>query len=234
MSEQSDINKLSSAAEVVVFHSPVTDLGGLDAILQASGREWRTVEMGMGSAESREQFGQLKLQTGHNTLPQVFINGRFVGGIEEADSALRAHNTNFNAARWMGYLGLLPFLAGGVAVWFGPTWLAHWLVAYGAVILAFVGAVYWGLAMGQKKNPEEIFYASVLPALLGWVALLVPRLVSLPILMAGFIGWRLWEHRVAGAMIPQWFGRLRSLLTVGAVLGLGLGWAALLPIIGRG
>gem|GEM_PF-5975963 len=116
----------------------------------------------------------------------------------------------------------------------GPTWLAGWLLAYGAVILAFVGAIHWGLAMSADRPLAEPFYASVLPALVGWIALLMPPLMGLPVLIAGFIAWRVWEHRAAPVALPSWFRRLRSVLTVGAVLGLSVGWIGLLPFTGTG
>jgi glutaredoxin len=234
MAESSDIRQLADSAEVVVFHSPVTDLAGLDALLERSGRDWRMIEMGMGSAESRGQFATLKAQTGWPTLPQVFVHGQFVGGLSAAEAKLQPASRYPTAAAWMGYLGLLPFFLAGLGLWLGPTWLAGWLLAYGAVILAFVGAIHWGLAMSADGLLAEPFYASVLPALVGWVALLMPPLIGLPVLIAGFIAWRVWEHRAAPVVLPSWFRRLRSVLTVGAVLGLSAGWIALLPFTGTG
>jgi hypothetical protein len=118
MAEPSDIRQLADSAEVVVFHSPVTDLAGLDALLERSGRDWRMIEMGMGSAESRGQFATLKAQTGWSTLPQVFVHGRFVGGLRAAEAKLQPANRYPAAAAWMGYLGLLPFLS--------PVWGCGW------------------------------------------------------------------------------------------------------------
>lgn len=137
-------------------------------------------------------------------------------------------------ARWMGYLGLLPFFAMALGVWIGPVGLADWLTAYGAVILSFVGAIHWGLAMGRGQSSPAIFQASVVPALVGWAALLVPRLIGLPVLALAFIGWRIWEHRCAAHAMPHWFRHLRTVLTAGAVIALLAGWVALLPFIGKG
>ncbi|WP_222519230.1 DUF3429 family protein [Spiribacter salinus] len=233
MTDDSELRKLAGSADVVVFHSPVTDLGGLDERLEQSGRHWKAIEMGMGSSESREQFARLKAMTGRSTLPQIFVNGRFVGGLRQAEAQLPLTGPYPSAAGWMGYLGLLPFLAGALGVWFGPAWLAGWLAAYGAVILSFVGAIHWGLAMHRPAAAPEAFYASVTPALVGWVALLLPRLIGLPILAAGFIAWRIWEHRQPGDVLPRWFRRLRTVLTIGAVSALLIGWFALLPLTGR-
>ena len=50
---------------------------------------------------------------------------------------------------WLGYGGLLPFVAlAGIGWWAPgtPLWGTA-LLAYGAVILSFVGALHWGFAM---------------------------------------------------------------------------------------
>ena len=232
MSDESALKDLAASAEVVVFHSTVTDLGGLDELLEAAGRDWRAVEMGMGSAENRERFARLKALTGSATLPQVFINGRFVGGLREAIDRVDAPGRAPVAANWMGYLGLLPFAAAAAGPWLGLGWTVEWLAAYGAVILSFIGAIHWGLAMGQRSPAPASFHASVVPALVGWVALILPTLIALPLLAAGFMAWRFWEYRYATVTMPRWFQRLRTVLTLGAVAALVGGWLAILPSTG--
>lgn len=232
MSNEAEIDKLLRSEDVVVFHSPVTDLAGLDEMLEQSGRKWRTVELAMGSADSRDFFAALKARTGLQTLPQVFMGGRFVGGLRAAQEALVRKAAAVTAAKWMGYLGLLPFGLGAAGVWLGMPWMVAVLIAYGAIILSFVGAIHWGLAMSQRGAQAKVFYASVLPALLGWVSLMIPNMIGLPLLMVGFIGWRLWEQRESGVLLPGWFRTLRTVLTVGAAASLFIGWLALLPIIG--
>ncbi|RZU98028.1 DUF3429 family protein [Spiribacter vilamensis] len=232
MSDESTLEDLAASAEVVVFHSTVTDLGGLDELLEASGRDWRAIEMGMGSAENRERFAGLKALTGSATLPQVFIEGRFVGGLREAIARIDTPQSHPVAANWMGYLGLLPFAATAAGPWLGLAWTLEWLLAYGAVILSFIGAIHWGLAMGQHNPAPASFHASVIPALAGWIALGLPTLIALPLLAAGFIAWRFWEFRYATVTMPRWFRRLRTVLTLGAVAGLLGGWLAILPSTG--
>lgn len=233
MSAETETVELARSAPVVVFHSPVTDLAGLDERLDRAGQRWRAVELGMGDAANRERFQALKALTGSATLPQVFMDGRFVGGLREAQARLDAGPARQRmpaAAAWMGCLGLLPFLAGALGVWFGPNWVAGWLAAYGAVILSFVGAVHWGLAVADARPAPEAYYASVVPALVGWAALLVPLIVALPVLAAAFVLWRYWEYQHARVTLPRWFRRLRTLLTVGAAGSLAVAWPALLPL----
>lgn len=132
----------------------------------------------------------------------------------------------------MGYGGLIPFVAAGLGVW-TPEFselARHALVAYGAIILSFVGAVHWGLALagGTSGCRDKLFMFSVCPALLGWVALLMSTVLALPVLMAGFVGTRLVELKACGPAIPAWYPRLRNHLTAGALISLATGWLAVL------
>lgn len=97
-------------------------------------------------------------------------------------------------ARLLGLAGLLPFLgslalaAAGAEAARGAALSA--LAAYGAVILSFLGAVHWGLALGPGR-PEAVgarLGLGVLPALIGWVALLLPPVPALLLLAAGLLG----------------------------------------------
>lgn len=124
-------------------------------------------------------------------------------------------------ARALGYAGLLPFLAGTGALFSpdptvsGPALYA--LTVYAAVILSFMGAVHWGLAMANAQAPARAqLGASVLPALLGWGALvaLPPReaLVVFGGLFAALLvaDWL----AVRAALAPRWYLSLRLPLTV--------------------
>ena len=108
----------------------------------------------------------------------------------------------------LSLLGLIPFIVCGLAA-LGPdaAAAAHMLTAligYAAVTLAFAGGVHWGFAL-QAKEPEASlerarFGLSVLPPLLGWIALLllmVAAWMALLLLIAGYIGAALLEHAAA-------------------------------------
>jgi hypothetical protein len=73
---------------------------------------------------------------------------------------------------WLGYGGLLPFVALAGVGWWAPAtplWSTA-LLGYGAVILSFVGALHWGFAMAQGGLTEaertRCFVWSVVPSLL--------------------------------------------------------------------
>ena len=87
------------------------------------------------------------------------------------------------AAAWLGYGGLLPFVGLALLIRLDPHHGLVWgdaLVAYGAVILSFVGALHWGFAMALPDLTAEqrraCFIWSTVPALIAWPAiLLMPR-----------------------------------------------------------
>jgi hypothetical protein len=132
-------------------------------------------------------------------------------------------------ARWLGYAGLIPFVAIAGGLWFGPVeWRATLhpaMLGYGAVILSFMGAVHWGLAMaGEGQGAQRRLALSVLPALLGWLALLLPASFGYATLLLGFAGLCLLDL-LAGrhGLVPSWSPPMRVILTGGVVLSLLLG-----------
>lgn len=93
-------------------------------------------------------------------------------------------------AQWLGYAGLIPFVALAAMVWWLPATersaAAFALTAYGATITSFLGAIHWGLAMrGQTEHasPRHFFWG-VVPSLLAWIALLLAPVTGLMLLAA--------------------------------------------------
>ena len=135
-------------------------------------------------------------------------------------------------ARALGYGGLLPFVALAVAVFAGARPLGidplPWLAGYAATILSFVGAVHWGMVVGAPELPARGRYlaASVVPALVAWVAIGLPAVAGLWLFVAGFLGWYGWERGTAWQHYPGWYRQLRTALT--ATVSLTLAAVALL------
>ncbi len=76
-------------------------------------------------------------------------------------------------ALWLGYAGLLPFIGLMLGLWFAPerldAFLMRALLSYSAVILSFMGAIHWALAMhAEGDTARRHMTFSVLPALIGW------------------------------------------------------------------
>jgi hypothetical protein len=132
------------------------------------------------------------------------------------------------AALALGLAGLIPFAAGALSLWLplGPLTPEYGLklvIGYGAIILSFLGGIRWGTAIGPydagRQNRE--FAASVLGSLAGLAAIFLPAVPALTLLVAGFLMQALWDvTSVEAGRLPSWFGKLRMLLTAGAVVSL--------------
>jgi hypothetical protein len=127
----------------------------------------------------------------------------------------------------LGLAGLLPFAAAALAVHAAPSaWTGFakgTLIAYGAVILSFLGAVHWGLALRAPAEEaaanEQRLVLGVVPALAGWIAMLVPETAALLLLAGGILATAGFEQAGAGrGLVPGGYMRLRWALSLGAAL----------------
>ena len=137
------------------------------------------------------------------------------------------------AVVFLGYAGLLPFVAGalGIALLDGEPrqFSARALVAYGAVILSFVGAVHWGLLLqSTAARATRALVAGILASLAGWIALLLPDRYGLTLLVVAFGAFWLYEHRILGEdALPGAYLQLRRSLSLAVCSLLALGLIAL-------
>ncbi len=132
-------------------------------------------------------------------------------------------------ATCLGYGGLVPFVGFSVALCFGGSaWRGFCttaLLAYGAVIASFLGAIHWGFAMrnvsGQQIRP---YLWGVVPSLVAWLALLANPVAGLS-LLAGLL-WVCYavDHAAYGSNQLQHWLPLRLRLT--AVASASCIWAA--------
>lgn len=138
----------------------------------------------------------------------------------------------------LGYAGLVQFVGGELGIWVIPLgwrpFVLDALLDFAAVILAFMGAIHWGLAMRAEETDEKAklqLGLSVIPPLLGWAALAggLPIGLSLPIFLFAFIGLYLADmHAVRVGLAPQWYPALRTPLTLVVCLSLLVAWASVL------
>jgi hypothetical protein len=124
-------------------------------------------------------------------------------------------------ARLLGPAGLIPFAGLAGAAWLGWPPALPALAAYGATILAFLGAVHWGLALrapeAERRADWPRLGLGVVPALVAWVALLLPLPVGLLVLAAGVLAVSAVESLASRAgLLPADYLRLRWLLSAGA------------------
>ena len=122
-------------------------------------------------------------------------------------------------ARLAGYLGLVPFLLALIAALVGDSAAAEFglslALAWGAVILTFIAAVHWGLALaGRWRWSTQVIVISTAPSVLGAAALLVGGERGIALLVAGFGSFWLFEHRRLAADLPADYLALRRVLSV--------------------
>ena len=129
--------------------------------------------------------------------------------------------------RFLGWAGLVPFGLTALCTHSGIDALMIYGflggTAYGAVILSFLGAVHWGLAMRNDRSPYWYVW-SVTPALFGFASLVFldveMRVVALLPLFA--LTWLIDRQAANRGLIPNWYMRLRSMLTTGALISLAV------------
>jgi len=133
----------------------------------------------------------------------------------------------------LGLAGLLPFAAGSLGAWLTgyPDFVLfiNLQMAYGAVILSFLAAVHWGLALAREEAGDwRRLGLPVLPALTGWIALIIPNGAGLLLLCLGFAGVFFLDLQARRAgRLPAWYTGLRKLLTAAVLLALAVSYAAL-------
>ncbi len=122
---------------------------------------------------------------------------------------------------WLGYGGLIPFVVLATVAVVGGDYAglcSYALIAYGAVILSFVGAVHWGFAMTRtdlgEQHRDAILRWSVVPALLAWLALIFTPVAAAAVMVAGFVAQYLQDRRLSRrSSVPPWYLPLRLRLT---------------------
>jgi hypothetical protein len=109
------------------------------------------------------------------------------------------------------------------------------LLLYGAVILSFVGAIHWGVAMMvtdlNDQDRRAAYVWSVIPALMAWMTYILSPITAALALVLGFL-LQYWRDATLARKIawPIWYLPLRIRLTLVAILSLFLG--ILLPLFG--
>lgn len=133
--------------------------------------------------------------------------------------------TTRTLAHGLGILGLIPFVALAVLIATVPTetpLMSRALLYYGATILAFLGGVYWGLALRVDESVHPAFLAlAVVPQLIGFGAMLLPAPLAHVLLGAALVGVLVidaayWRKN----LMPRWFLSLRITLSLVAAISL--------------
>jgi hypothetical protein len=129
-------------------------------------------------------------------------------------------------ARILGWAGIIPLILANLGFWKGYGVVALTLGnMYAAIILGFLGAIHWGLAMNREHSDDApmLMMWSVIPALWGFFALWWSAPVALALLILGFIAQWFADYRINKRLnLPNWFLPLRSGLTAAVISLLGL------------
>lgn len=132
----------------------------------------------------------------------------------------------------LGMGGLIPFLGLTLFVWFGPpayrpAALAA-LLAYGASILSFLGAIYWGLGIRNASQANPGFWVwGVVPSLIAWVALLLTPPAGLALIAAGLVTCLIVDSQLYPRLqVAAWLPLRRLLTSVATVCCLATAWGA--------
>ncbi len=134
----------------------------------------------------------------------------------------------------MGLGGLIPFM-GLALVTTSPDpirvdFASRALTMYAASILSFVGALHWGVLLATpshrlEKRGHLRYLWSVIPSLYAVAVSMLAPIWALPALALGLViayGFDVPTYRKQGNL--QWFLKLRTLLTIVAVLSLAFAW----------
>jgi len=139
---------------------------------------------------------------------------------------MNPHFLNKRLSHQLGFAGLIPFALMLLGVWLAdPSWLSVFVraqLAYGIVILSFLGGIHWGAAMLCAElsvaDTKKALLWSVTPSLIAWSATLFGG-YGFAVLIAGFIAaWRMDLRLFQRYAMPVWLGSLRTKLTITVVL----------------
>ena len=162
----------------------------------------------------------------------IFIGGSFVSNINN-----RNHRQDINVdsnsseiqklVQKYGLSGLIPFVVPALLVWVLPEktglLLSDFFIYYSAIILSFLSGILWCIGLQQVISPiddnrdrnqhTKYLTISIVFSLLAWVSLLIPLTGGLLLLGTGFIVIRQFEKKYLASIYPEWFSKMRDLLT---------------------
>lgn len=88
-----------------------------------------------------------------------------------------------DTGRLLGHLGLIPFVLGAALIWVvnaeAHPYATLALSGYAAVVVSFLGGIYWGLAFRLSAPPASLFIWGVVPSLVAWLAVMMPASAGL-------------------------------------------------------
>ena len=225
-----EIQDLIENSKVVVVGSRQSDTRRIEQVLEGQFDDISIQRWNMDQAENKSTLESLQQLTGWFNLPMIYINGEMIGGEWELTTQQQlgintCGRSTHGFSNIIGYCGLIPFV--GLSVWYAMTtnvqqagFVLSALLAYAAIILSFVGAIHWGRSLHEphmvKSNLLQLI--SIIPTLLGWVALLVPAQIGLMILIVSFVLIYLFDRIQYKELF--WMQKIRFNLSMGVIFTL--------------
>ena len=139
-----------------------------------------------------------------------------------------AHVSPLNlVAHKLGLAGLVPFVFGAFLSLIvrddAHPYVVLVLAGYAAVIVAFLGGIHWGLGMTAASSSPLPFAWGVAPALVAWIAVVMPPYAGLVIQGLMLVVCYLVDRKVYPAHGLSYWLTLRFRLTVVASLSCFVG-----------
>ena len=132
---------------------------------------------------------------------------------------------HLKVAKLIGFGGLIPFTGCAALMYLdNATASVFGLFAnslYACVILSFVGAIHWGLTMSEDRSPYWYIW-SIIPALWGWLSIIFLdiKICLISLTIAFTLAWAVDKQAYMRGLIPNWYMKMRIILTTGAVFSL--------------
>ena len=126
-------------------------------------------------------------------------------------------------------VGLVPFIFLSLGIWFlnhalKPIAL-YYLLNYSVIIITFIGAIYWGVAMEKGEKYFKPYFISVIPALLCWLMFMGffsnYILILVFFIFSFFFMYLVDVKYVRSNFFPTWYLALRKIVSVIVLLCLG-------------
>ena len=133
-------------------------------------------------------------------------------------STVDEHSRAQTTGKCLGYLGLLPFVAGGASALLSDELsplVLQGFTLYSLALLSFMGGVHWGLALNLGTYQSKRLFISTTPVAVAWISLMtLPEYATVATLGLTFIAqWLVDRPILAELSIPSWYLEMRPQLT---------------------
>ena len=135
-----------------------------------------------------------------------------------------------NAPLFLSLGVVFPFVLLSAGLWFLPyeyKLLALYnLLNYSVIILSFIGAVHWGVAITKGIKSYKHYLIAITPALLSWFMLIgffANYIVILIFFLLAFLTMFFIDmHYTKSGFFPVWYLPLRKLVSIIVIISIGL------------